>query len=57
MGITEIVALITGLLQFPKTILEFIQVLRKTPQEKHSELLKKIAEEARKFEETGRPTW
>lgn len=57
MGIAEIILLITGLLQFPKTILEFVKLLKKTPQEKHEDIVKAIAEEAKKFEDTGRPKW
>lgn len=57
MGITEIMALITGVLQFPKVILEFINVLKKTPQEHHEEIVQKVASEAKKFEDTGRPQW
>lgn len=57
MGVAEIMALITGVLQFPKTILEFIKILKKTPQENHEGIVKKVAEEAQKFEDTGRPQW
>lgn len=57
MGVAEIVALITALFKFPSIILEFVKLLQKTPQEKHEEILKRIADEAKKFEETGRPTW
>lgn len=57
MGITDIIALITAFFQFPKTILEFVNILKKTPQEKHEDLLKKIAAEAKQFEDTGRPQW
>jgi hypothetical protein len=57
MGFTDIVALITAIFKFPNTILEFVKVLQKTPEEKHNDLLKAVAQEASKFENSGRPTW
>lgn len=51
----DIIALITGFFQFPKTILEFVKLLKKSPQEQHDDILKRILEEAKHFEETGRP--
>lgn len=57
MSIAELLALITALAKFPSVILEFVKILQKTPEEKHEDLLKKIAEESIKFQETGRPTW
>jgi len=57
LGLVEIIDLIKGVLQFPAAILEFVKLLRKTPEEKHEDLLKKIAEESEKFSDIGRPTW
>lgn len=57
MGITDIIAIIKTILQFPSTILEFVKLLQKTPQEKHDGLLKKMRDEADQLEDTGRPTW
>ncbi len=57
LGLMGWVEIIKAILQFPSTILEFVRILKKTPQEKHEDLLKKISEEARQFEDTGRPTW
>lgn len=57
MTLSDIFNLLMAIFQFPKTILEFVKLLRKTPQERHEEIVKKIAEEAKRFEETGRPTW
>lgn len=57
MGLVEIIDLIKGVLQFPGVILQFIQLLRKTPEQKHEELMIGIRKEAQKFEDTGRPTW
>lgn len=56
-GLTDILAIIKGVLQFPGTILEFVKLLQKTPQEKHDDILKLIQLESNKFQETGRPTW
>jgi hypothetical protein len=57
MGLAEIVTLIIGVLKFPDTVLEFVKILQKTPEQKHDDLLKKVAAEAQSFEDTGRPTW
>lgn len=57
MGVAEIIALIKGIFDFPKTILEFVKLLRKTPQEQHEQILVNIAAEAKHFEESGRPSW
>jgi hypothetical protein len=57
LGLTDILAIIKAVLQFPSTILEFVKLIQKTPQEKHEDLLKRLAEESKKFEDTGRPTW
>ncbi len=57
MPFSEILTLIGGVLAFPKTILEIVKLLQKTPQEAHQEIVKKINEEAQKFQETGRPKW
>lgn len=52
-----ILAAIVAALQFPEAVVKLVNLLRKTPQEKHEDLLKKIDEEASKFENTGRPSW
>jgi hypothetical protein len=57
MGFADIAALIVGVLKFPQTILEFVKILQKTPEQKHSDLLKQVAAEAKQFEDTGRPQW
>ncbi len=57
LGLLDILAIIKAVLNFPSTMLEFVHLLKETPQEKHDHLLKKMAEEAKKFEETGRPSW
>ena len=51
------VALITAALKFPDAIMGFVNLLKKTPAEKHQDILKAISEEAQKFQDTGRPTW
>jgi hypothetical protein len=57
MGLSEILTLLLGLLQFPQTLLEFVKLLSKAPAEKHDEILKAISDQSKKFEDTGRPTW
>jgi hypothetical protein len=57
MEVAEIAALITGVLKFPGAVLEFIKILKKTPQENHEALLKRMNDESRIHEDTGRPTW
>jgi hypothetical protein len=51
------IELLTAFFQFPQEILQFVKLLRKTPQQKHDDLLQKMADEAQKLEDTGRPTW
>ena len=46
-----------GALQFPEAVYRLILLLRKTPEEKHLEIINSIELEAQKFEETGRPEW
>lgn len=57
LGLTDILSIIKAVLQFPSTILEFVKLLKKTPQEKHDDLLKRLADESKQLEDTGRPTW
>lgn len=57
MQLSDIALLIASILKFPNTILAFIKILKKTPQENHEELLSMVAKESEKFEQTGRPTW
>lgn len=57
MTFASIVELLKGIFAFPKTILEFVKLLRKTPVENHEDILKNIAAESKKFEDTGRPSW
>ncbi len=57
MELKEILDLVKGVIQFPATILQFVKILQKTPQENHEYLLIKLNNESHVFEETGRPTW
>jgi hypothetical protein len=57
MGITQIISLILGVLQFPKEIGELLKILKKTPQQNHEGLLQRIQLEAKNYEDTGRPKW
>jgi hypothetical protein len=52
-----LIDLIKAGLQFPEAMIQLVKLLRSTPVENHEALLKKISEEAVRFEETGRPTW
>ncbi len=56
-GLIQILDLLKGIFQFPATMLEFLKLLRKTPQENHEGILRRIADEAKHFEDTGRPQW
>lgn len=38
------------------TVLKFVDLLKKTPQENHDAIVAKVREEAAKFELTGRPS-
>jgi len=57
LGLTDILAIIKAAFQFPATLLEFVHLLQKTPQEKHEDLLKRISDESKHYEESGRPIW
>jgi len=57
MGIVEIMAIVSGVLQFPGHILALIKILRSTPAENQEKIMKQIQETAHKFNETGRPDW
>lgn len=57
MGLSGWLELITGILKFPDAILKIIRILQGSPQEHHDAILKSLANEARKFEDMGRPTW
>jgi len=53
----KILDLIRGFFQFTSDLLKLMKILRRTPQERHEDLLKRIDEESKEFEKTGRPTW
>ena len=57
LSLVEVIDLIKGVLQFPNAVFEFVKLLRKTPEEKHSDLIASMQAEERKLEDTGRPTW
>lgn len=57
MGLGAILEIISGVLKFPGVILEFVRLLKKSPAEKHDDIIKKIQEEAAQFEDSGRPDW
>lgn len=51
------VALITGVLKFPETILKIVNELKKVPSEKHAELLDRMRKESDSLKNGGRPEW
>lgn len=57
MGVAEILALVSGLFQFPKQLLALINVLKKSTAEKQAEITKMISDEDEKLRKTGRPIW
>jgi hypothetical protein len=57
MGFMEWIALLRGVLAFPKEVANLIKLLQKSPSEKKTEISKELEDEAKKLEETGRPTW
>ena len=57
MSFAEFIYLIKAGLEFPEAMTQLVKLLRATPQENKEALLKKISEEAKRFEDTGRPTW
>lgn len=54
MGWLEI---ILGALKFPGEVRWLIELLQKTPAEKHADLIASIQKEAQHYAETGRPSW
>lgn len=57
LGLTDILEIIKAVLKFPEVVLSFVKLIQKTPQENHTDLIKIMAQEAEKYEDTGRPTW
>jgi len=57
MSLAIILEIINGVLKFPDAVLRLIRILFKTDQQKHDDILKSAEEAARKFEDTGRPSW
>ena len=49
--------IIVGVLKFPDAILRLVRALSKTDQQKHDNIVKAAEDAARKFEDTGRPSW
>lgn len=56
-AIADWVTIIQGVLAFPKSILQVVQVFQKTPEQNHEELVASIQVESQKYQQTGRPTW
>jgi hypothetical protein len=53
----ELIALISGILQFLPEVRKLIYLLQKSPAEKKTEITESVGKEADKLKETGRPTW
>jgi len=53
----EIIALITGLFQFPKEILALINAMKSAPAEKQAKIRETLNRQFDDFENGGRPTW
>jgi len=52
----QFLAIILAALKFPTEMSAFIKLLQSTPQEKHDALMVQIADQAKSFQETGRPS-
>lgn len=57
LGLTDILQIVKTTLEFPSVVLAFVHLVRETPQEKHEDLLKRMMQESRQFEDGGRPKW
>lgn len=55
--LSSLYQLLLAFFQFPSFMSELVKIVRKTPQEKHQELLSRIRVEAQQYEDTGRPSW
>lgn len=57
MNLALILEAVIAALKFPGEVIRLGNFLSKTPQANHDDLLKRMDEEAQKFDKTGRPTW
>lgn len=57
MGISEIIALVSGIVKFLPEVRKLIEVLSKSPAEKAAEITEAISKESEKLRMEGRPKW
>lgn len=57
MGISELIALMSGLVKFLPEIRKLIKILSTAPAQKSAYITKLISDEAAKLQSGGRPTW
>lgn len=56
MTLTEILALITGVLQFPAEVLKLVQALKGTPAEQQAAIMASVEQASQNYQQTGRPS-
>lgn len=56
-GLLDILTLLRAIFTFPTEIMTLVRMLQATPEEKRQLIMEKVAEEAQKYEQTGRPQW
>lgn len=57
MTASDVLTIISGVLQFPGELLALIKSLQSTPAEQQQALVTSLQKEAQNFQATGRPTW
>lgn len=57
MGISELLALVSGIVKFLPEIRKLIQILSTAPAHKAALVTKLISDESAKLQSGGRPTW
>lgn len=57
MGISEIIALVSGIVKFLPEVRKLIEVLSKSPAQKAAEITEALSKESERLRTEGRPTW
>jgi len=57
MSFSLIIGVLNALLRFPAELSAFIRLISKSPEEKRQEIMKRIENESKHIDETGRPIW
>ena len=57
MGVAEWLALLTGLLKFPRELLDLVKFLQDTPEENRQEAAASVRKSIDVFRKTGRHEW